>query len=198
MRRTIDQPNDNSADQQITDYNGYDTLNRLTQLTDALNGQTETGYDGQDHLTHVQDPRSNTTAYLTDGLDNLSEENSPDRGLTSHTDHDPAGNLKTGIDARGNTAQYVYDSLNRLLSANYQPAAGSQKPNDAAITLNYRYDGSPNPTNTHAAGQLTHVDDPAGATDWTYDNEGRLHNKTQTTGNVQRSIIYSYDATTGR
>ncbi|POZ49840.1 RHS repeat-associated core domain-containing protein [Methylovulum psychrotolerans] len=106
----------------------------------------------------------------------------------------------TSQDARGNTATYSYDSLNRLLSVAYVSAgnaAASNMDTNPNVTLNYRYDGNPNPVN-NAKGKLSHIDDPTGATDWVYDSEGRVQSKTQTQGNISKALSYGYDTTTGR
>ena len=201
LTKTIDSPDGVIANDQTTDYSGYDNLNRLTEITDAIGGLTHTNYDGLDHVNQVKDPRNLTTDYVTSGLDNRLSEDSPDRGAINNTSFDAAGNLLTSSDARGIITTYSYDSLNRLLSANYQPPTG------AAAQINYRYDGNPNPANNNAKGKLTHIDVPSDSTDWNYDSEGRLQSKLQTTdvtnaagtaGTLQRNTSYSYVAATGR
>ncbi len=194
LRRTLD--NFSDTEQAITDYHGYDTLNRLTQVTDALNGEVSHHYDAQDHLTQVTDARNNSTLYSTDGLDNKLSETSPDRGNTQHS-YDPAGNVKTRIDARGAAAFYRYDHLNRLISASYQILPGGP-PNSLDVTFNYRYDGNPNPSNNNAVGRLSHSDDATGATDWSYDSEGRLLSKNQRTNAINLISRYDYDPSSSR
>jgi len=184
---------------QATQYT-YDTLNRLLTMVDAANGNVGYQYDQLSHLSQVTDPKSNPSTYITDGLDNLTDERNPDRGPITNSVYDAAGNLLTSQDARGNTATYSYDSLNRLLSVAYVSAgnaAASNMDTNPNVTLNYRYDGNPNPVN-NAKGKLSHIDDPTGATDWVYDSEGRVQSKTQTQGSVVKTLSYGYDSTTGR
>ncbi|WP_131655678.1 RHS repeat protein, partial [Methylocucumis oryzae] len=182
----------------ITDYHSYDTLNRLTQVTDALNGESTTSYDGADHIASVTDARNNRTDYSTDGLNNPLSETSSDRGVTQNTNYDPAGNLKNRLDARYYTATYNYDALNRITSIDYQPSPMSPAPLSPALRFNYRYDGNPNPSNANAVGHLSHSDDPTGSNDWNYDNEGRLQSKTQRTQGIDLISRYAYDSGTGR
>ncbi|KJV07398.1 RHS repeat protein [Methylocucumis oryzae] len=195
LRRSQDNISD--TEHAMTDYHGYDTLNRLTQVTDALNGESTTSYDGADHIASVTDARNNRTDYSTDGLNNPLSETSPDRGFTQ-SNYDPAGNLKTRIDARGKLAFYRYDALNRLISINYQMQPGGPLPNSLDVNFNYRYDGNPNPSNANAVGHLSHSDDPTGSSDWNYDNEGRLQSKTQRTQGIDLISRYTYDSGTGR
>ncbi|MBT9097053.1 RHS repeat protein [Methylovulum psychrotolerans] len=196
---TWDRARPGDGTNQATQYT-YDTLNRLLTMVDAANGNVGYQYDQLSHLSQVTDPKSNPSTYITDGLDNLTDERNPDRGPITNSVYDAAGNLLTSQDARGNTATYSYDSLNRLLSVAYVSAgnaAASNMDTNPNVTLNYRYDGNPNPVN-NAKGKLSHIDDPTGATDWVYDSEGRVQSKTQTQGSVVKTLSYGYDTTTGR
>jgi RHS repeat-associated protein len=101
----------------------YDTLKRLTQITQDLGGSdpttanaiTEYGYDVRDRLSSVTDPVNGTTRYVYDDLGNLISRVSPDTGTTVF-DYDSAGNLAEKIDATGQRFSYSYDALNRLIA----------------------------------------------------------------------------------
>ncbi len=174
----------NIANDRLTQF-GYDDLNRLETVTDAINGLTTFTYDGLDHTVNVEDPSLHSTAYTIDGLDNLQQETSPDRGTrTNNSVIDAAGIARTAVDARNHSSQYVYDALNRVTSVSY----------DDFTSASYQYDFG-----IGASGQLNHMGDATGFTDWQFDTEGRLLSKTQTvTGTVARATAYSYNTATGR
>src|SRR5262245_21875456 len=111
----------------------------MTSVTDPkVNGArpvTQYQYDLLDQIKQVTDPRSLNTIYNKDGLGNLASLNSPDTGTTNNTVYDAAGNLKTTIDARGVTANYTYDALNRPTQVIYSGGGF------ATVTVTYGYDG---------------------------------------------------------
>ncbi|WP_156829861.1 DUF6531 domain-containing protein, partial [Methylovulum miyakonense] len=220
LTATTDYPDGTAANKQQT-LNGYDALDRMDLLTNVIDSVTSYlttyGYDGLGQLTQVKDPRANSTAsprpngtgFTTNGLGNQSQENSQDRGVTNNTGFDPAGNLKTRIDARNTTTQYTYDALDRLLtdSTYLADANGAAQATTVDSTISYRYDLNTadltaNPPAKNAVGQLSHVDDPSGSTDWQYDGEGRLQTKTHSISTAQASrnlsVSYTYDAISGR
>jgi RHS repeat-associated protein len=82
----------------------------------------------------------------------------------------------TSQDARGATARYSYDALNRVT----QIAYGDQ-------TIVYNYDAGIN-----GKGRLTSASDNAHSLVWQYDALGRVIGKTQTVGNVSRTVSYTY------
>lgn len=159
----------------------YDALNRKTATTDAANGQTKFTYDALDHLTGETDPRGLATACAYDGLDDQTATTSPDTGLSVKT-YDAFGNIATSTDARGKKTTYTYDALNRVTKAAY--ADGS-----AAV---YQYDQG-----TNGIGHLTQMADKTGTTLWSYDQHGRITQKTQKSGNAELTTQYAYD-TAGR
>jgi RHS repeat-associated protein len=162
----------------------YDGLNRRTQTTDAGGGVTQFAYDPLDRLTSETDPRGLATAYSYDGLDDPTGLISPDSGATSRT-FDAAGNVLSVTDARGKTTTYTYDALNRVTKAAYADGTSSA----------YQYDQGVN-----GIGHLITMTDPAGTTGFTYDQHGRLLQKTQTanastkTANPTLTMSYGYDA----
>ena len=168
----------------------YDPLNRLTKITNALAGITQYGYDGVDHLVSVTDPKTLITGYGVDGLDNQKQLVSPDTGTTNST-YDAAGNLKTRTDARAKISTYSYDALNRLTGVTFS---------DTTPAIAYFYDDIA--SGNAGKGRLTKLTDATGLTEYTYDIQGRLLQKKQTTGagvNLKvHTTSYSYNAGNGR
>ena len=115
---------DTDGNSVVADYS-YDALKRLTQTVQDLGGTDPTtanattgyGYDVADRLTSVTDPINGNTTYAYDDLGNLVSQTSPDTGTTSFQ-YDGAGNLTQKTDAKGQVFSYTYDTLNRLTSLN--------------------------------------------------------------------------------
>jgi len=171
----------------VTD-NDYDPLNRLSktiQNVGGLNVTTQFKYDAQDHLTEVIDPKSLSTKYTYNGLGDLTRLESPDTGTTDYT-YDSAGNRKTQTDARGVTATYGYDALNRLVSVSYP---------DSSLNVGYSYDTAATACvggETFAAGRLTQITDGSGSTQYCYDRFGQMVRKVQTTAGQSLTVRYAY------
>jgi RHS repeat-associated protein len=155
--------------------NQYDSLNRLTQITDPASGATQFGYDANDNLASVNDPRTLTTSYSHNGFGDVMQLVSPDAGTTINT-YDSGGNLKTATDARSAVATYSYDALNRVTQAAYTDE-----------TINYTYDAG-----TNGIGRLTGASDANHSMSWAYDTHGRVTGKGQTVGSVTKSVGYGY------
>ena len=106
----------------VTGYS-YDALKRLTQSVQDLGGTDPTtanattvyDYDVADRLTSVTDPINGNTTYAYDDLGNLISQTNPDTGTTAFQ-YDAAGNLIQKTDAKGQVFTYSYDALNRLTS----------------------------------------------------------------------------------
>jgi len=160
---------------------GYDPLNRLNTITDALNGSTAFKYDGLDQLTEVSDPKNLVTQYGVDGLGQLKQTTSPDTGVASQT-YDSAGNVKTSTNARGHTSTYTYDALNRVTRLQYHDSV--------AVTFTYDETSGGN----YGIGRLTTVTDSSGSTSYRYDQHGRLLHKTQTIAGTALATTYGYDS----
>ena len=158
----------------------YDARNRLREARDPVNGvasPTVYGYDARDQLTLVTDPKGLSTSYAMNGHGELMAQSSPDTGVTGFT-YDPASNLKSRLDARGITANYAYDALNRITQIAY--------PDE---TVTYAYDGCAN-----GIGRVCSVSDRTGTTSWSYDIKGRVVAKTQAVGALSQTVSYGYNA----
>jgi RHS repeat-associated protein len=143
--------------------NQYDSLNRLIQTTDAKGGVAHFGYNANNKLASVQDPLSLATTYVHNGFGDITQQASSDTGATTKT-YDSGGNLKTTTDARGAAATYTYDALNRATQIAYSDQ-----------TINLTYDAGSN-----GVGRLTGASDANHLMSWTYDQHGRVINKSQT------------------
>ncbi|MGJ0490545.1 hypothetical protein [Methylobacter sp.] len=124
------------------------------------------------------DPENHQTDYQRDGLDNLLSEYSPDRGSLAYA-HDSAGNPLNRTDARGITARYRYDALNRLLSIDY----------DGEDDVAYTYDQCEN-----GIGRLCRIEDESGATAYRYDRHGNLIEQRKTELGQTYVTGYRYDS----
>lgn len=188
----------------VTTYQ-YDANGNLTQITDplgrirkyqfdALNqpvrqlephptvigsilGQIDTTYDSLGQVTGVIDPRNLPTHYSMDSLGNLLKQTSPDTSVTD-ADHDAAGNLKTRTDARGKTANYSYDSLNRISQIAYDDQ-----------TATYNWDNCAN-----GISRLCSLTNNNSGTSYGYDSHGRITSKTQTAGATSLAVNHTYNA----
>jgi RHS repeat-associated protein len=166
--------------------NFYDALNRLTRVEDPFNGTTSPTlytYDRRDGLTQVTDPKTLATTYTLNGFGELTAQVSPDTGTTTMT-VDAAGNVLTRQDARGVTATFTYDALNRVTSAAYPAFAA-----DAAETVIYTYDNC-----TNGVGRLCAIADKTGTTSYTYDVRGRVTSKSQVVAGLTQSVGYGYNS----
>ncbi len=158
----------------------YDELNRLVEVTDALNGSTQYVYNDKDRVTSVADPRGLFTTYDYNAFGDLLYEDSPDAGGTEHT-YDPAGNLSTSFDAEGVTTTRTYDALNRLKTISYESGG------DTDLTTNFRYD-----IGTYGKGHLTDTWDQAHESTWRHDALGRVVDRSQKQGGVTKEWSYGY------
>ena len=91
--------------------------------------------------------------------------------------------MLTKTDARGVTATYSYDALNRVNTISY-PAYGG----DAAETVTYSYD-----TCSNGKGRLCSLTDKTGTTSYSVDNRGRILAKSQTTLAFTQTVGYGYN-----
>ncbi|WP_243640704.1 RHS repeat-associated core domain-containing protein [Thiogranum longum] len=204
---------DNSTDGngRLTEYS-YDALRRLTQVqqdfggTDptTANATTQYNYDVADRLTTVTDPVNGNTTYAYDDLGNLITRTSPDTGTTTFV-YDPAGNLIQKTAAVGtpdeSTFTYTYDALNRLTRLD---APGT------VDDITYTYDTCLNgrgrlcavtygdPAASFPAGNTVHYQYNAfgditfhQGSGYSYDAAGRLKTLTYPGG---ATLTYSYDA----
>jgi len=100
---------------------------------------------------------------------------------------DAAGNRVTRTDARGVTATYGYDALNRVTSIAYP---------DPTQDVGVQYDVAPAAcaaTERFAIGRVGRVVHPGGSTQYCHDRFGQVTRKIQTINNVATTLRYTYD-----
>jgi RHS repeat-associated protein len=172
---------------------GYDALNRLQQTIDNYNGSdpatqnTATGYtyDSLDRLTQVTDPSSLATTYSYDGLSDALGQVSPDTSTTSRT-FDAAGNVLTRTDAKGIVATNTYDALNRLLTTSYADSTQN-------ITYSYDDPNSTTGcSSSNPIGRLTRILENSVTTIYCYDAQGSVIQKQQITSASTDTTGFSY------
>ncbi|HKU17907.1 MAG TPA: RHS repeat-associated core domain-containing protein, partial [Candidatus Saccharimonadales bacterium] len=171
----------------------YDALNRLVQTLDNYNGTdsatknttTTYTYDSLDRLTQLTDPSHLATTYGYDGLGNATGQQSPDSGTTSRT-FDAAGNVLTRTDAKGITATTTYDVLDRPLTVSYPDSTQN-------ITYAYDEANSVTGCGTsYPVGRLTRLIENAVTTVYCYDARGNVIQKQQITAAGTDTIAYRY------
>ncbi|MEM7533265.1 MAG: toxin TcdB middle/N-terminal domain-containing protein, partial [Chloroflexota bacterium] len=129
---------------------------------------TTYGYDLLGNLTSVVDAQGNTTTSRYDRLSRRLYLDNPDRG-EMHYVYDDAGNLVQTTDAKGQVMQYTYDAANRLLTESWD-VDGVLTP---YVTYHYDDDRSPRyPDAQNTLGQVSYVEDQAGAVYYSYDQRG--------------------------
>jgi YD repeat-containing protein len=174
---------------------GYDALSRLVQTVDNYNGsdtatqntKTTYQYDSLDRLTQVTDPSNLNTAYSYDGLSDTTGQQNPDTGATSRT-FDAAGNMLTSTDAKGITATMSYDALNRPLTVSYPD-------NTQNITYTYDEANSiTGCSSSYPTGRLTRIIENSVTTVYCYDAWGRVIQKQKVTAAATTATGYSYTA----
>lgn len=168
----------------------HDPLNRMTRTVQDVGGieaQITSAYNALDQVTQVTDPKGLHTTYAYNGFGDLTRQVSPDSGATTFT-VDAAGNRKTRTDARGITATYHYDALNRLTGIAYP---------DPNLDVGYSYDIAPDAcddSERFSKGRVGQVQHSAGSTAYCHDRFGQITRKVQTVNGVSSTVRYAYTA----
>lgn len=166
----------------------HDPLNRLARTLQDVGGieaEIRTRYNAFDQVTQVTDPKGLHTTYAYNGFGDQTTLVSPDTGTTVFT-LDAAGNRTTRTDARGVTATYHYDALNRLTGIAYP---------DPNLDVGYSYDIAPSvcaADERFAKGRIGTVLHAGGSTAYCHDRFGQVTRKVQTVTGVTMTLRYSY------
>lgn len=173
--KTVTDPN-HQADLKCTTY-GYDDRNRQTTVTDALEHQTVTIYDDANNKRSVERADGYKVRFtLYDEMNRLKEQ-FDERNFPSSMEYDPAGNLTSQKDERGNVYSYAYDKLNRKESMTYPPDdTGDRKHED------YLYDWAGN--------LFTYTNRTRAVQTFTYDERNRQTRFTWTDGTSWQNTAY--------
>ncbi len=163
----------------IKDYNGTDSLTPNTTISQT--------YDSLNRLTQVTDPNNLNTTYQFDGLSDPTGQTSPDTGSTTRT-FDAAGNVLTRTDANGIVATSAYDALNRLSSVSYVDSTQN-------VTYAYDEANSVTGcSSSNPIGRLTRIVENGVTTVYCYDAHGNVIAKRQITSVTTDSTEYTYTA----
>ncbi len=180
--------NGTAAPARPTTLVGYDTVGNETHQRDAEGRTATLTYDKADQLTSTTAPAYTPPGGTAPG--------------TWVTEYDMAGEKLASIDPTGARTQATYDDLGRQITATQI----ERKPANAAYTTKMEYDdagrlvkqtipgqGTATKTTTfevNAAGEITTVTDPAGATTMAYDLAGRL---LETSDARKNATVAEYD-----
>lgn len=161
----------------------------------AVEPTSVVGYDTFGNVTHRQDPNGNVTTTSYDTLDRVdvitqptyTDANNNQLAPTEDHDYDQVGNLTAYTDRRGETIEYTFDSLNRVVRK-LDPAVGT----DPRGAITYAYDDVGN--------QVSRTDQNGARTEWTYDDLDRVRHETaivrqddQGQGPGEYTTTYDYD-----
>ena len=187
----------------------YDTLSRLTNLTDSATGQFTFGYDILSRRTSLNRPNGVNTSYSYDslsrllsvlhqagtvtldgasyGYDNAGNRTSKTNDLNNVTEnytYDPIYQLTQVTQGLTTSESYSYDSVgNRLSSQGMSPYSyNSSNQLTSTPSANFTYDGNGN-TSTKA--------DASGTTTYTWDVENRL--TSVTLPGTAGTVTFKYD-----
>lgn len=173
-----------------------DVLDRITQLTDAINGVTQFGYDPNSNLLTVTDAKSQQTVYTYSNMNRASTRKDPLLNTETYT-YDNNGNLATVLDRKSQTTTYTYDPLNRRTKTTFQDGTSTNYTYDAGnrITQVQEKNASNVVTATIARAydgldRLTQEVTAEGTVNYTYDNASRRATMTVV---GQPQVTYTYD-----
>ncbi|MHB8125651.1 MAG: RHS repeat-associated core domain-containing protein [Desulfitobacteriaceae bacterium] len=164
----------------------YDATGKPLTITDALGNMTTNSYDDLGRLVSIIDALNRQTSLSYDQLNRVLSVVDPLQGQSSQTFTD--GNLKTTVDANNNETEYDYDLIGRFIAETTE--IGSTKTycynainlitdqtNGRGQATNYQYDD---------AGRLTSFTDPTGTVSYIYDNNDNVLTVIDSTGTLTR------------
>lgn len=171
----------------------YDAFNHLTQVTQVAQG--------------TQSPR----VFAYDSLGRLQSASNPENG-TINSQYDPGSNLIVRTDARGVSAHYSYDELNRAVRRWYNGSSSTTNTTNNVPALpagvgvsqeaNYWYDsqnlpaGAPSFARGPSTGRLVGTTYGSGSSAgdyYGYDAGGRVVLKIQQTGGINYQVTAGYN-----
>ncbi|NER35201.1 MAG: RHS repeat protein [Oscillatoria sp. SIO1A7] len=180
---------DRDAEGNVTKYS-YDLRGNLLSATDANNQTTQFSYDQSGNVLAVVDPLGNETTYTYnsrgDQLTETRKVTTPNglEEITTKSEYDSKGRLKSVTDAQNQTTEYLYDAndnqiavidaLGRRTETRYDekgqlvetvyPDSTPNNPNDNLRTISVYDKGGRQRATVDEAGRVTH---------YTYDAAGR-------------------------
>jgi RHS repeat-associated protein len=173
-----------------------DALDRITQLTDAINGVTQFGYAANSNLLTVTDAKSQQTVYTPNNMNRTVTRRDPLFRTETYT-YDNNGNLATVLDRKSQTTTYTYDPLNRRKKATFQDGTSTNYTYDAGNRITQVQEknagGTITATMTRAydgLDRLTQEVTAQGTVNYTYDKASRRATMTVV---GQPQVVYTYD-----
>ncbi len=167
----------------ITAYT-YDVRDRLLEVENPDGTSIAYTYDARGNRISVTVP-SGTTGYAYDALNRLERVTDPDAGVTDYA-YDDVGNRTGVVYPNGTVAEYVYDSLNRLVYMENRKSTGE-------ILSSHAYTLGP------AGNRVRLAEDTGRIVDYTYDSLYRLIEEDISDPAVgDETIGYTYDAVGNR
>ncbi len=154
-----------------TESRAYDELNRVTKITDALDGETSFTYDLAGNRLTVKDAEAKTWTFAYDDLGRLSSETDHSGKVISYKP-DEAGNVYEKTNRLNEVTRYTFDSGNRLTRVDYLK--------DSTVET-FGYDPAGN-RNAAANGSVSYV--------FAWDSLNRLQGKNDSRG---RSMSFTFD-----
>jgi RHS repeat-associated protein len=149
----------------------YNSLNRMTSLTDPQSKALGFGYDPEGNLTEVELRNGVITTNAYDDAGRLVATTSKKAETVLESleyEYDPFGNRIAQVDRLSQETTYGYDTLNRLTEFN-PPGEGS---------TSYDYDAAGNRTEagatTYSFNDLNQLTSASDGTTYDYDDAGRL------------------------
>lgn len=156
----------------------YNPLNQVTKVVDALAGETAFRYDANGNMLTLTDARGKTTTWAYDNMDRIETRTDPLARSESFTYNENAV-VKTWTDRKGQVTAYTYDAHDRRTFVGFGMTG---TPPIYASTITTSYDDGDRATEI--------VDSTAGTIERTYDLLDRLTEETTPEG----TIAYTYDA----
>ncbi|EGK08454.1 cell wall-associated protein [Desmospora sp. 8437] len=150
----------------------YDGLDRLTQVTDAKQGETSYRYDPNGNKTQVTNAREKTTTYEYNEMDEVRKITDA-LGQSVLFAYDLNGNQAKVTQPNGDTVEYGYDVVNRPTSVSHN---GTKK-------YSFAYDANGNVTKETDEAQNE-------STTFTYDEDNKLKTVTEP-GSNQTEYTYN-------
>ena len=111
-----------------------DALDRVTHLTDALNGLTGFRYDANGNLLTVTDAKSQQTVYTYSTVDRVATRKDPLLNTETYG-YDHNGNLTSVTDRKSQVTGFTYDALNRRTKTTYHDNTSTNYTYDAGNRL---------------------------------------------------------------
>lgn len=189
----------NPTDTTITDGRGnksihtYDSLLRIVQIRDPLNGTINYAYDSNNNRTAITNQDGNTTALSYDAQGNVTSIVNP-LGDSGAFTYDGKNDLLSATDPKGNATNLAYDANGNLLSVTDALGEATSFSYDGFGELASKKDQRGNVTGYayDSFGNLVQITDALGhATTLAYDGISRLASITDANGH---STSAAYDA----